>query len=39
VNLLRPSATWTYLVHDNPFGSELERLVSSVSRRLTSRRR
>src|SRR5690606_34686843 len=30
VNLLRPSATWTYLVHDNPFGSELERLVSSV---------
>ncbi|HEY8472192.1 MAG TPA: accessory Sec system translocase SecA2 [Natronosporangium sp.] len=39
VNLLRPSATWTYLVHDNPFGSELERLVSSVSRRLSSRRR
>jgi preprotein translocase subunit SecA len=39
VNLLRPSATWTYLVHDNPFGSELERLVSSVSRRLGSRRR
>ena len=38
VNLLRPSATWTYLVHDNPFGSELERLVSSVSRRLSSRR-
>lgn len=33
-NLLRPSATWTYLVTDNPFGSELERLVSSVSRRL-----
>lgn len=31
--LLRPSATWTYLVTDNPFGSELERLVSSVSRR------
>jgi preprotein translocase subunit SecA len=38
VNLLRPSATWTYLVHDNPFGSELERLISSVSRRLSSRR-
>ena len=34
VGLLRPSATWTYLVTDNPFGSELERLVSSVSRRL-----
>src|SRR5690606_450895 len=31
VGPLRPSATWTYLVHDNPFGSELERLVSSVS--------
>jgi preprotein translocase subunit SecA len=39
VELLRPSATWTYLVHDNPFGSELERLISSVSRRLSSRRR
>lgn len=35
--LVRPSATWTYLVHDNPFGSELERLVSAVSRRLTGR--
>jgi preprotein translocase subunit SecA len=33
-NLLRPSATWTYLVTDNPFGSELERLISSVARRL-----
>lgn len=32
--LLRPSATWTYLVNDNPFGSDLDRLVSSVSRRL-----
>jgi preprotein translocase subunit SecA len=32
--LVRPSATWTYLVNDNPFGSELERLVSSVSRKL-----
>jgi preprotein translocase subunit SecA len=32
--LLRPSATWTYLVTDNPFGSELERLISSVSRRM-----
>jgi preprotein translocase subunit SecA len=33
-NLLRPSATWTYLVTDNPFGSDLERLISSVARRL-----
>ncbi|WFE28609.1 accessory Sec system translocase SecA2 [Solwaraspora sp. WMMD791] len=33
--LVRPSATWTYLVHDNPFGSELDRLISSVGRRLS----
>jgi len=33
-HLVRPSATWTYLVHDNPFGSELDRLVSAVGRRL-----
>ncbi|MTK02484.1 accessory Sec system translocase SecA2 [Micromonospora sp. CP22] len=32
--LVRPSATWTYLVHDNPFGSELDRLIASVGRRL-----
>jgi preprotein translocase subunit SecA len=36
--VIRPSATWTYLVHDNPFGSELDRLISAVSRRLGSRR-
>ncbi len=35
--LVRPSATWTYLVHDNPFGSELERLVTAVARRITAR--
>ena len=34
-DLVRPSATWTYLVHDNPFGSELDRLIASVGRRLT----
>jgi preprotein translocase subunit SecA len=34
--LVRPSATWTYLVHDNPFGSELDRLISAVGRRLGS---
>jgi preprotein translocase subunit SecA len=32
--LIRPSATWTYLVHDNPFGSELDRLIAAVGRRL-----
>jgi preprotein translocase subunit SecA len=35
--LIRPSATWTYLVHDNPFGSELDRLITAVGRRLTGR--
>jgi len=35
--IVRPSATWTYLVHDNPFGSELDRLISAVGRRLSSR--
>ncbi|HEX2774428.1 MAG TPA: accessory Sec system translocase SecA2, partial [Micromonosporaceae bacterium] len=34
--LIRPSATWTYLVHDNPFGSELDRLIAAVGRRLAS---
>ncbi|MDT4990922.1 MAG: preprotein translocase subunit SecA [Actinoplanes sp.] len=33
--LVRPSATWTYLVHDNPFGSELDRLIAAVGRRLS----
>jgi preprotein translocase subunit SecA len=33
-DLIRPTATWTYLVHDNPFGSELDRLVAAVGRRL-----
>ena len=35
-SLVRPSATWTYLVHDNPFGSELDRLIASVGRRLSA---
>jgi len=37
-DLIRPSATWTYLVHDNPFGSEADRLISWVGRRLISGR-
>ena len=32
--LVRPSATWTYLVHDNPFGSDMDRLVSLVGKGL-----
>ncbi len=35
--LVRPSATWTYLVHDSPFGSEMERLVSVVGKGLRKR--
>jgi preprotein translocase subunit SecA len=35
-NMVRPTATWTYLVHDNPFGSELDRLIAAIGRRLTS---
>jgi preprotein translocase subunit SecA len=38
-DLVRPSATWTYLVHDNPFGSELDRLIAAVGRRLSGSRR
>jgi preprotein translocase subunit SecA len=30
--LTRPSATWTYMVHDNPFGSEMERFFTSAAR-------
>src|SRR5690606_29346022 len=29
--LKRPTATWTYLVGDNPFGSELERAFKSIT--------
>jgi preprotein translocase subunit SecA len=36
--LVRPSATWTYLVHDNPFGSEMDRLISVVGRGLRKTR-
>jgi preprotein translocase subunit SecA len=32
--LIRPSATWTYMVHDNPFGSEMDRLISLVGKGL-----
>jgi preprotein translocase subunit SecA len=32
--LKRPTATWTYLVHDNPFGTDIDRAIRSVGRRL-----
>lgn len=35
--LERPSATWTYMVHDNPFGSEIERLISGMAKALLGR--
>lgn len=33
VGLKRPTATWTYLVGDNPFGTEAERILKWVSGR------
>jgi preprotein translocase subunit SecA len=32
--LKRPTATWTYLVHDNPFGTGIDRALRSVGRAL-----
>jgi preprotein translocase subunit SecA len=34
IGLKRPTATWTYVVQDNPFGSDLDRAVSSLRRML-----
>ena len=34
----RPSSTWTYLVHDNPFDSDFEQTLKHV-RSLMSRKR
>jgi preprotein translocase subunit SecA len=36
--LKRPTATWTYLVHDNPFGSEWERMLKRVAGALKGRK-
>jgi hypothetical protein len=32
--LKRPTATWTYLVHENPFGTDTDRALRSVARRI-----
>jgi preprotein translocase subunit SecA len=32
--LKRPTATWTYLVHDNPFGTDIDRALRSIARRV-----
>jgi preprotein translocase subunit SecA len=37
--LKRPSATWTYLVQDNPFGTDIDRALRSVARALRGRPR
>jgi preprotein translocase subunit SecA len=34
IGLKRPSSTWTYLVHDNPFGTDIDRALRSVARRI-----
>jgi len=32
--LKRPASTWTYLVHENPFGTDIDRALRSVARRV-----
>ena len=32
--LARPTTTWTYMVHENPFGTELERFFTAAARAL-----
>jgi preprotein translocase subunit SecA len=34
IGLKRPSSTWTYAVHDNPFGTDIDRALRSVARRV-----
>ena len=36
--LKRPTATWTYLVRDNPFGTDIDRAIQSVGRWLRGAR-
>jgi len=38
IGLKRPTATWTYLVHENPFGTDIDRALRSVARRMKSHR-
>ena len=37
IGLKRPTATWTYLVHEDPFGTDIDRALRSVARRLRHR--
>jgi preprotein translocase subunit SecA len=34
IGLKRPTATWTYLVHENPFGHDIDRAMQSIARRI-----
>jgi preprotein translocase subunit SecA len=34
IGLKRPTATWTYLVHENPFGTDIDRALRGIGRRL-----
>jgi preprotein translocase subunit SecA len=34
IGLKRPTATWTYLVHENPFGHDIDRALRSIARRI-----
>jgi preprotein translocase subunit SecA len=34
IGLKRPTATWTYLVHDDPFGHDIDRGLSRIARRV-----
>ena len=33
IGLKRPTATWTYLVHEDPFGHDIDRAIGSLARR------
>ena len=35
IGLKRPTATWTYLVHENPFGTDIDRALRSIARRIS----
>jgi preprotein translocase subunit SecA len=37
IGLKRPTSTWTYLVHENPFGTDIDRALRSVARRIRKR--
>jgi preprotein translocase subunit SecA len=34
IGLKRPTSTWTYLVHENPFGTDIDRALRSIARRI-----